>query len=156
MRAPELVYAERICLARAALAQRNARRAEAFLIRPGSVMAETVVTVEARILAALIADARGQGIRSTDMLADAIGLAEQEGIRRPFLSMAGDRLDALLARHRMLTTENADFVLDVEHLLRAARRDARPQYHNGELSERETEVLGYLPTMLTAGEIAGS
>jgi LuxR family maltose regulon positive regulatory protein len=154
VRDQDLAFAERVYLARAALAQRNTRRAEALVIRPGSVMADTVTTVEARIVTALIADGRGQGIRSADMLAEAIRLAAQDGIRRPFLSMADDRLDDLLARHRMLTTDNADFVAEVEHLRRAARRTARPSNHNGELSERETEVLQYLPTMLTAGEIA--
>jgi LuxR family maltose regulon positive regulatory protein len=118
-------------------------------------MADVVATVQAQILGALIADARGHGIRSADMLADAIALAAREGIRQPFVCMAGGRLDALLARHRTLTTENADFVADVGRLMRAGRRDARPALHTGELSERETEVLHYLPTMLTAGDIAG-
>jgi LuxR family maltose regulon positive regulatory protein len=155
VRDQELDFAERIYLARAALVQRNARRAEALLVRPGSVMADTIATVNARILAALITDARGQGIRSADMFADAIALAAGERIRQPFVCMASDRLYALLDRHRMLTADNSDFVADVERLMRAGRRDARPTLHSGELSERETEVLRYLPTMLTAGEIAG-
>jgi LuxR family transcriptional regulator, maltose regulon positive regulatory protein len=150
-----LAFAERVYLARAAFAQRNVRRAETLLVRPGSVMADVVATVQAQILGALIADARGHGIRSADMLADAIALAAREGIRQPFVCMASGRLDALLARHRTLTTENADFVADVGRLMRAGRRDARPALHTGELSERETEVLHYLPTMLTAGDIAG-
>ena len=151
-----LAFAERVYLARAAFAQRNLRRAETLLVRAGSVMADVVATVQAQILGALIADARGHGIRSADMLADAIALAAREGIRQPFVCMAGGRLDALLGRHRMLTTENADFVADVglSHA-GAERRDARPALHTGELSERETEVLHYLPTMLTAGDIAG-
>ena len=151
----DLTFAEGVYLARAAFAQRNAGRAETLLLRPGSVMADTVATIQARILAALIADARGLGVRSADTLADAIGLAAREGIRQPFVCMASDRLEALLARHRMLTTENADFVADVERLIGAGRRDAHPAHHSGQLSERETEVLRYLPTMLTAGEIAG-
>jgi LuxR family transcriptional regulator, maltose regulon positive regulatory protein len=150
----ELTFAERICLARAAFAQRNTHQAEVLLGGRRSAMTDTVATVEARVLGALIADARGHGIRSADMFADAIALAAVEGIRRPFLSMAGDRLDGLLARQSMITTENAAFVAGLERLMRAARRDVPPSYHPGELSERETEVLRYLPTMLTAGEIA--
>jgi LuxR family maltose regulon positive regulatory protein len=150
----DLTYAERVLLARAAFAQRDMRRAEALLNPPGSIMAETVATVDARILGALIADARGQGIRSSDLLADAIAMAAEEELRQPFLRMGGGQLDALMDRQRMLTKENARFIADVTPMMRLARR--RPQSYNpGELSERETEVLRYLPTMLTAGEIAG-
>jgi LuxR family maltose regulon positive regulatory protein len=150
----DLALAERVLLARAAFAQREMRRAEVLLDPRGSIMAETVATVEARILGALIADARGQGIRSADLLADAIAMAAEEELRQPFLRMGGGQLDALMDRQLMLTKENAGFIADVTRLMRVAR--LRPQSYNaGELSERETEVLRYLPTMLTAGDIAG-
>jgi LuxR family transcriptional regulator, maltose regulon positive regulatory protein len=153
-REEDLTFAERVVLARAAFAQRDMRRAEALLTPLGSIMAETVATVEARILGALIADARGQGIRSADLLTDAIAMAAEEELRQPFLRLGGGQLDALMDRQRMLTKENVGFIADVTQLMRVARQRPR-SYNRGELSERETEVLRYLPTMLTAGEIAG-
>ena len=51
-------------------------------------MPETVAAVQARILTALIADARGHGLQAVDALAEALAMAEPEGIRRPFLPWA--------------------------------------------------------------------
>jgi LuxR family maltose regulon positive regulatory protein len=150
-----LTFAERVCLARAAFAMRDVGRAEALLRRPGGQMSGTVATVEARILSGLVADAMGHGLRSADLLAEAVALAEHEGIRRPLLTMGGGRLDALITRRRLLSPANTAFIADVRGMNRAGRRRRTSALRPGPLSERETEVLQYLPTMLTAGEIAG-
>ncbi|HET6533591.1 MAG TPA: LuxR C-terminal-related transcriptional regulator, partial [Actinoplanes sp.] len=65
------------------------------------------------------------------------------------------QLPELLSRQNLLSGEHASFITDVLQLMRPAgapRRVSRPAH---ELSEREIQVLRYLPTMLTAAEIAG-
>jgi LuxR family maltose regulon positive regulatory protein len=142
---------EQVCRARAAFASHDPQRAENLLTGTVAPMSETVATVEAQILTALIADDRGHGLQAADGLAAAVALAEREGIRRPFLAMGGDRLVGLLdlPAHR-----DSPFVADVLTALNVPVRQPRPARPAGTLSERETEVLRYLPTMLTAGEIA--
>ncbi|HET6533894.1 MAG TPA: AAA family ATPase, partial [Actinoplanes sp.] len=78
-----LTFPERILLARAAFAGHDLHRAEALLGGPGAMMAETVASVEAGVLTALVADAAGQGPRAADVLAQSVALAAREGIRRP-------------------------------------------------------------------------
>jgi LuxR family transcriptional regulator, maltose regulon positive regulatory protein len=151
----EPTYPERVCLARAAFAQNDLRRAETLLSQPRSRLSQTVSTVEALILTALIADATGHAVRSTQALAAAVALAEQEGILRPFISMADDRLSALLTRESLLTTENRAFVSDLANQLDAQIGRPPSSFTLGNFSGQELEVLRYLPTMLTASEIAG-
>jgi len=143
---------ERVCRARAAFALRDLRRAEDLLAGTAASMSETVTTVEARILTAMIADARGHGLQAVNGLAGALALAEQEGIRRPFLAMGSDRLESLLDRQSLLADGSMPFVADILSAMSAAAPKSRPS-PGGHLSEREVEVLHYLPTMLTAGEI---
>jgi LuxR family transcriptional regulator, maltose regulon positive regulatory protein len=66
------------------------------------------------------------------------------------------RLERLVARQNLLTpgTGNASFVDKILTAMTAAASRAQPSQAAGNLSEREAEVLQYLPTMLTAGEIA--
>ena len=150
----ELSLPERNLLARAALAARDASGAHAALLTVhGSVMSETVATVEARILTALLADSTGQGLQATQALGRAIALAAREGIRRPFRILAGGRLDALIARQRLTAGEHAAFVADLQALTSVAVKGGDSPPRAVALSDRETEVLGYLPTMLTAAEI---
>lgn len=144
---------ERNLLTRAALAGRDLGRAEALLTGTGSVMAETTATVEARILAALVHEATGRGFEATETLTKAITLAAAESIRRPFISLAGGRLGPLLQRQQLLNGEHASFVADLLRLSGAPGRTAAAPAGGAALSERETEVLRYLPTMLTAAEI---
>jgi len=150
----EPTFPEQVCRARAAFAARDLQRAEDLLAGTSRAMSETVATVTARILTALIADARGHGLEVIDALAAALALAEPEGIRRPFLALAGGRLDGLLGRQSLLSHRNNDFITDIRNAMRAGDRRAQPSYPAGDLSLREAEVLQYLPTMLTAGEIA--
>ncbi len=149
----EPTFPERVCRARAAFAMRDVQRAEDLLAEAHAPMTATAATVEARILTALIADAQGHGIRAADALVDAFALAAKEGIRRPFLR-GGDRLAALVSRQNLLTNRNVDFVRGILVEMTAGALLDQPPRRAGDLSERESEVLRYLPTMLTAGEIA--
>ncbi|HKO83779.1 MAG TPA: LuxR C-terminal-related transcriptional regulator, partial [Actinomycetota bacterium] len=149
-----LTVPDRLCLARAAFATGNLRDAEMLLARPQPPTTDVVSVVEAWILTAMVADVQGQHTRSSAALARAFALAEQEGIRRPFVSTGGEQLYALVARQRRLTADDAAFVADVLIEITAARRATEPPPAAGDLSERELDVLRYLPTVLTAGEIA--
>jgi LuxR family maltose regulon positive regulatory protein len=146
--------AHRVCLARAALARHDLRRAEELLTAEPATPRGTIATVEAGIVGALVADARGQAIRAVDRLADAVRLAVHEGIRRPFVSMSGSRLAGLFDRLRLLAPGDATFAADILDGLRAAGRSPAATTDGEILSEREVEVVRFLPTMLTAGQIA--
>jgi LuxR family transcriptional regulator, maltose regulon positive regulatory protein len=169
----ELTPPERVCLARAAFATGNLRLTEVLLARPLPPTSDVVSAVEAWILTALIADVQGQHTRSIAALGRAFAIAEQEGVRRPFVSMGGEKLYELVARQRRLTADDAPFVADVLIEMETARKATEPPRAArdlgerelevshlptvppaGDLSERELDVLRYLPTMLTAGEIA--
>jgi LuxR family maltose regulon positive regulatory protein len=150
-----LTYPERVRLAWAAFAQHDLRRANTLLAQPRPRLSQTVATVEALILTALIANATGHRARSTEALVDAVALAEQEGILRPFISMRDDRLDALLTRKGLLTTQNGAFVSNLVDEIGAQAGRHPSSFPVGNFSEREMEVLRFLPTMLTAREIAG-
>lgn len=148
-----LTLAERNLLIRAALATRDLSEAQALLTERGSLMAETVATIEARILGALVSDAGGRGLQAGELLEKAIALAVPEGVRRPFVSLAGGRLGPLLARQRLMTGDHAPFVDDLLQLIGASGRANATAVVISALSDREIEILRYLPTMLTAAEI---
>ena len=84
----------------------------------------------------------------------ALAVAEPEGIRGPFLRLGRTRLAALMARQRWLVPQHSAFVDALVEQLRPDQTGAEPLSSTGRLSERELEVLRYLPTMFNAGEIA--
>jgi LuxR family maltose regulon positive regulatory protein len=149
--ARSLSPSEHICLARANLMATRLGAAESKLdrIRAGS---DRVSAVSAWILTALIADTRGRHSTAADALYQALVLAEPDHIRRPFRLCDPQRLLALAGRQHWLTelrghpgeTALAEITGEVPIVVPSA----------GPLSERELDVLQYLPTMLTAGEIA--
>jgi len=145
--------AEQVCRARAAFALRDLQRAEDLLATAPAVMSETVATVQARILTALIADARGHGRQAGDALVEALTLAESEGIRRPFIAMANGRLEQLVGRQGLVNHRDGSFTTDIPSLMTVAK-NGRSSHPASSLSDREVEVLHFLPTVLTAGEIA--
>jgi LuxR family maltose regulon positive regulatory protein len=147
-------YSERVCLMRAAYAQHGLRTAETLLDLPRPRLPHTVATVTAFILAALIADATGHKARSAEALAAAVALAEQEGIIRPFLTMRVDRLAALLTDESVLTTENQPFVRRLIDETAVGTGRLPSSLPLGTFSDPELELLRYLPTMLTAREMA--
>jgi LuxR family maltose regulon positive regulatory protein len=146
--------AHRVCLARAALARRDLRRAEELLTAERTTPPESIATVAAGIVGALVADARGHPTRAVDLLADAVRLAVHEGIRRPFVTMSGSRLATLFDRLLLLAPDHATIATDIIDDLRAAGHAPAATTAGESLSKREAEVVRYLPTMLTAAQIA--
>jgi LuxR family maltose regulon positive regulatory protein len=108
--------------------------------------------VEARVLLAVAAERQHRDGAALASVTEAIDLAQQAGIRRPFLD-AGPAAAALIGRHRHVSSRHLDFTA---HLLPAAPVVADPSAKllPENLTERELIVLRYLPTMLKAGEIA--
>jgi LuxR family maltose regulon positive regulatory protein len=143
----------RVARARFAFAARDLRRAEELLRAAPSVLSHTVATVEAGVLGALVADARGQATRAVDLLAEATTLAVREGIRRPFIVLAGSRLNDLVQRQRLLGGDTSFIEQAISEVRGTTKLPTEVATAVG-LSERETEVLRYLPTMLSAAEIA--
>lgn len=146
--------AHRVCLARAAFARHDLRRAEELLTAESATPPGTIATVAAGIVGALVADSRGYATRAVDLLADAVRLGVREGIRRPFVTMSGSRLAALFDRLRLLAPDDAAAATEIINDLPAAGRSPAATTTGERLSEREAEVARYLPTMLTAAQIA--
>jgi LuxR family maltose regulon positive regulatory protein len=142
---------EQLCLARAYLAGARSAEAEALLdlARAG---ADRISAVGAWVLIALSADAHGHVGPAGDALQRALTLAEPERIRRPFQHLDARRVLAVVERQQWLAEPRApageSVLAEITGELPAVLPTALP------LSERELEVLQYLPTMLTAGEIA--
>jgi LuxR family maltose regulon positive regulatory protein len=110
-----------------------------------------VAAVTAWIALALLAEAQGHVSRSVDAMSRAGTLARRNGIRRPFRRFDPARIAALTGRQRWLEEDEGTGPAVFEmppHPEPAA--PAEP------LSERELDVLRFLPTVLTAGEIADS
>jgi LuxR family maltose regulon positive regulatory protein len=115
---------------------------------------DTVSAVTAWVVTALIADAQGHARRSADALAHAVLRAQADGIRRPFHAFDNRRMLMLAERQRWLYEERSpepgSVLADVEDEQGFPPLPAVPDT----LSEREHDILRYLPTVLTASEIA--
>ncbi|WP_127551437.1 LuxR C-terminal-related transcriptional regulator [Actinoplanes sp. OR16] len=142
-------FRTRVVRAGAALASRDLRLAEDLLATEPRGILPVVTEVEARVVGALVADARGQASRAAELLTAAVSLAEREGVRRPFVTYAGGRLGELLHRLRLSNSDVTAFLDQVDAGIRATGKAARSLG----LSEREADVLRCLPTMMTAAEI---
>ncbi|WP_328469304.1 LuxR C-terminal-related transcriptional regulator [Actinoplanes sp. NBC_00393] len=138
--------AEQVCLGQAYLAMENRAEAEIRFIRAADG-GDVVSAVAAWIGIALLADAYGQSARSLDAIRRAETLAGPERISRPFRRFGGGRVASLVERRQWLTADPVPGV--------PAGSDPAPPLPE-ELSPREIEVLRFLPTVLTAGEIADS
>jgi LuxR family maltose regulon positive regulatory protein len=101
---------------------------------------------------ALAADRVGDADAAHAALEEALALAAPEGLVRPFVEDSV-RLGDLLGRHRAAATAHTAFVDELLAHLAGVRPspDARLLHP---LTDRELVVLGYLPTALTAAEIA--
>jgi len=113
------------------------------------------ILLDAHVVAVTIYDEVGDAGAARRALEGALELAEPEGYLRSFLDRGGPDLDDLLRRqirhgtaHRALIDELLDRV-DGRHANRPPASLAET------LSERELEVLRYLPTSLQLSEIAG-
>jgi LuxR family maltose regulon positive regulatory protein len=106
------------------------------------------------LLYATAVDRLGDADAAHDALEQALDLAEAEGLRRAFVD-EGVPVRALLEEHLNRATAHAAFVVDLlDHI--ASRRPAPDAELRAQLTERELVVLGYLPTEMTAGDIANA
>src|SRR5215470_9584791 len=114
------------------------------------------------IRAARASGARHRGVGAGDnsaagrALERALDLAEPDGVLLPFLLY---RAPGLLERHGRHGTAHAALVSEILAMLAGTSRLASPPAESGQLreplSDSETRVLRYLPTNLSAPEIAG-
>jgi LuxR family maltose regulon positive regulatory protein len=110
--------------------------------------------IKALLLKASIDDALGDTGGSSRALERALDLAEPDGLLLPFLLRP---LPELLERHSRLRSTHAALVSEILNLLSGHAPTARPEQAEPlrqPLSESELRVLRYLPTNLTAPEIA--
>ncbi|GAA2852353.1 transcriptional regulator [Actinoplanes cyaneus] len=145
---------EQLRLAQAYQAAGHPGRAEAVLavLREGP---DRNCAVSAWLLTALAADAGGHGGRAAEALGRALAAAEPDRIRRPFRRFDAGRIMALAERQQWLTEPRGTAGDSVLAEITGEIPIGAPPV-TGPLSEREIEVLQYLPTVLTAGEIAGT
>jgi LuxR family transcriptional regulator, maltose regulon positive regulatory protein len=108
--------------------------------------------VQAWLLEAIARDALGDASAARRALERALDLAKPEGLLFPFLL---DPAPGLLDRHRRLGTAHAILISEILNVLSGsgAREGSLPRLIEP-LSESEIRVLRYLPTKLSAPEIA--
>jgi LuxR family transcriptional regulator, maltose regulon positive regulatory protein len=111
--------------------------------------------VEAAVLRAVAERALGRDEDSRASFAEALELGEAESIRRPFLD-TGPPLRTLLAEHLRHSASHRWFASDLLAALNGSEgRGTAPAELLDPLTERELEVLRYLPTMMSNADIAG-
>jgi len=133
----------------------GAASALAPLLGDGALtMRPQVWPVQSLLLEAITRDVLGDPLRSESALEHALDLAEPEGLLVPFLLYPAP---ALLERHRRRRTAHPAMVAEILDLLISGSRAPRAgagELSLGPLTESETRVLRYLPTNLSAPEIA--
>jgi LuxR family maltose regulon positive regulatory protein len=110
--------------------------------------------VQAFLLQAIACDALGDAGAARRALERALDLAEPECLIYPFLY---DPAPALLERHRRHGTAHASLIAQILNVLagqQPGQRPSGPQRLREPLSSAEARVLRYLPTKLSAPEIA--
>ena len=120
---------------------------ELRVVRVGTV-------VQARLLAAAARDRLGDLAGAEDDVEAALELAEPDGLVFPFLLVPAEALLERHPRHRTAHATLLSGLLDVLHGSAIPARVERPEAAD-ELSETELRVLRYLPSNLSASEIAG-
>jgi LuxR family maltose regulon positive regulatory protein len=144
----------RICVAWAHLALGDLRTAETVLTPLHTSAPDVRSAVEAWLVTALVEDALRQNNRSAESFARAIALAEPEGIRRPFVGIERSRVSALLERHQWLVPDESPFVTELLADATSEPSASVPAQLIEALTDRELDVLHYLPTMLRNHDIA--
>jgi LuxR family maltose regulon positive regulatory protein len=111
--------------------------------------------IEARVTEAVARRVIGDDERAASALDRALALAETEAVRRPFID-AGDAVRDLLGAHLRRTNTHrwlaADLIAHLEG--RSAAEGAAPAELLEPLSYRESDVLRYLPTIMSNADIA--
>ena len=108
--------------------------------------------VHAFWLDAIARDAAGDAAAARRSLEHALELAAPEGLLYPFLV---DRAPELLDRQRRRGTAHAALIAQILNVLAGSDSDEPPRGLTEPLSQAEARVLRYLPTKLSAPEIAG-
>jgi LuxR family transcriptional regulator, maltose regulon positive regulatory protein len=117
-------------------------------------MASSIWEIQALVLEAIARDAVGDVGAAEHALDRALDLAEPDGLLFPFLF---DPAPALLERHPQVLAAHALLVGQIRRLLERAESSSAAsgsELPPDELSDAETRVLRYLPTHMTAAEIA--
>jgi LuxR family maltose regulon positive regulatory protein len=143
-----------ICLARAHLALGESGKAEAILAPLHTSAPDIATAVRAWLVTALVEDARRQNTRAIDALARAVALAEPEGMRRPFVGIEPSRVAKLLESYQWLAPQSSPFVAGLVNGATSDRSVSAPTGATHDLTDRELDVLRYLPTMLSNADIA--
>ncbi len=128
--------------------------AVADVIRDQAPVVRVGTVVQARVLDAQARDRLGDRAGAVAGLERALDLAEPDGLVFPFLMTPAP---ALLERHPRHETAHAALLTEILDVLRGAAprlRADRPSAPLEALSETELRVLRYLPSNLSAGEIA--
>ncbi|MGH3188250.1 MAG: LuxR C-terminal-related transcriptional regulator [Streptosporangiaceae bacterium] len=147
----------RVAAAALRLAHRDAQAAILALapVLDGSApVAHRVTVIEALLLAATARDTLGDQRAAESALERALDGAEPDGAILPFLLHP---VPALLQRHPRHRTAHPSLISEILGLLAAGRSAPSSQEQQSPqepLSESETRVLRYLPTNLSAREIA--
>ncbi len=155
-RVPETGYTRArrdVTLARCLLAQEDPTAAlrllNASLPAPSAYL---TAAVDARVVAAIAAVRLRQDARALDLLTDAVDLAADGGIIRPFVA-AGEPIRPLLDRHRTLVGRHADFTAALRHAM--PHHTSATSVADGQvLTDRERAILPFLATHLKSTEIA--
>jgi LuxR family maltose regulon positive regulatory protein len=112
------------------------------------------LAVEAWLVTALAADRLREDARALDAISHALKLAAPETRRRPFTA-ADRRLHELLSRHAQLVGTEPDFVEEILTDLTQLHAPRLPPAPLDEpLTDRETAILRYLPTLFTNADLA--
>jgi LuxR family maltose regulon positive regulatory protein len=139
--------------ARLALGSGDAEGALTALGEPTDA-AYAVVGVEREVLRAVALRATGDEDSALTSIGDALSRAEPEGIRRPFLS-AGPGVRDLLAEHLRKAVTHRWFASELVRRLDGTNGTRiLPAELLEPLSARESEVLRFLPTMMSNADIA--
>jgi LuxR family maltose regulon positive regulatory protein len=139
--------------ARLALAAGDAQAALGALNQPADA-AYPVVGVEREVLRAVALRATGDEAGALTSIGAALARAEPEGIRRPFLA-AGPGVRELLAEHLRKAVSHRWFASELVRRLDGANGTRiLPAELLEPLSARESEVLRFLPTMMSNADIA--
>jgi LuxR family transcriptional regulator, maltose regulon positive regulatory protein len=113
--------------------------------------------IQALVLAASAQNRLGDAAEAEDLIERALDLAEADGLVLQFLVTPAPQLLELLQRHPRHRTAHAvllSHLIDVLQGSASAPLARRPQALTEELSNSELRVLRYLPSQLSASEIA--
>jgi LuxR family maltose regulon positive regulatory protein len=144
---------ERVCLARALFLKGQLDQAERTVIPLLDHALDRGALVEAWVVTALAADRKRDDHRATTAAEQALTIARDEGIRRPFALFDLERMSRLLTQVIRLAPANPSAAAS-EVLVSVLGVQQHPDGLAEHLTDRELTVLEYLPTMLSNAEIA--